>query len=160
MNQKLSKAFLMIFHWTSIFTIICGVYLIFTPVESACVHNNPLTLQDFLIAKSRIDLFDLVLAQDMMEDVESIRRLFESEFPSLQFRQLGVKSRKGDYKKVNLTQFQNNFIQNQTEMDKVLYEYGKILHQRRIETLLMQQHVWSRKREVIFPVVVVKIKKL
>lgn len=94
-----------------------------------------------MIAKSRIDLFDLVLAQDMMEDVESIRRLFESEFPSLQFRQLGVKSRKGDYKKVNLTQFQINFIQNQTEMDKVLYEYGKILHQRRIETLLMQQHV-------------------
>ena len=107
----------------------------------SCVHNNPLTSQDFLIAKSRIDLFDLVLAQDMMEDVESIRRLFESEFPSLQFRQLGVKSNKGNYAKVNLTQFQINFIQNQTEMDKVLYEYGKILHQRRMETLLMQQHV-------------------
>ena len=79
-----------------------------------------------------LDHFDLVIAQDMARDTAATARLLNKTFPMLTFPDIhstGAKNA-GHYTKPALTDSQIRNIRDKTLMDKVLYEYAKVLHQR------------------------------
>lgn len=101
---------------------------------SSCVHLDPLTVENFLQAKSRLDHFDLVMVQDMVKNVGSTKIILKKEFPDLIFRNLQKKENVQSYSHQKLTNVQLQYIHNLTLMDKVLYEYAKILHQKKLDS--------------------------
>lgn len=102
-----------------------------------CVLVANLTRHHVLRAKSMLDYYDLVLTQEMMSaDPNATEQLLKRSFPTLTLPRMSAVSKKNvnTYnRQPNLTDFQIGYIQSQTLMDKVLYEYAKILHKRKLE---------------------------
>lgn len=99
-----------------------------------CVREPLLTHEHFLRAKSMLDHYDLVLAQEIaMADPSATLQLLKKSFPTLSFPSIGSPRNAGKYNRdVRFTAEQLDFIRNHTLMDKVLYEYAKILHKRKL----------------------------
>lgn len=102
-----------------------------------CVREPLLTHEHFLRAKSMLDHYDLVLAQEVaMADPSATLQLLKKSFPTLSFPSIGSPRNSGKYNRdVLFTVEQLDFIRNHTLMDKVLYEYAKILHKRKLMEL-------------------------
>jgi hypothetical protein len=96
---------------------LCGV---------GCVRTKTLTLNHFLRAKSMLDHFDLVMAQDM-RDTAATARLLRKALPALHHPFPKAKN-VGHYQTPALSSSQMKSIRDKTAMDKVLYEYAKVLH--------------------------------
>jgi len=99
-----------------------------------CVREPTITHEHFLRAKSMMDHYDLVLAQEMaVQDPDATLQLLKKSFPTLSFPSISSAKKRGKYNRnVNFSPFQLDFIRNHTSMDKVLYEYAKILHKKKL----------------------------
>jgi hypothetical protein len=105
---------------------ICGV---------GCVRADTLTTDHFLRAKSMLDHFDLVIAQGLAKDTAATAFLLSKAFPALTFPKLrSAKTNAGHYATPTFSSSQVSYVRNQTLMDKVLYEYAKVLHQRSLDS--------------------------
>lgn len=102
-----------------------------------CVLEPAITHEHFLRAKSMLDHYDLVLAQEMaMKDSNATLQLLKKTFLTLSFPSISGARNKGKYNRnIQFTPFQLDFIRNHTLMDKVLYEYAKVLHKRKLMEL-------------------------
>ena len=75
-----------------------------------------------------------MLAQEIaVTDPSATLQLLKKSFPTLSFPSIGSLRNSGKYNRdVQFTVEQLDFIRNHTLMDKVLYEYAKIPHKRKL----------------------------